>query len=235
MSDFSSTILPMRLALFALLFAAFAEASAQRGVLASPLPAELSDERALEVARQALTARGWTVLPQDRSNIEAERDGYAMRVFIGDKGLLFRDEAVQRGRGSRQRNREDNARSLTAVPQPEIDALRIDLAAAFAGKPPVAGGTPLPRPTGQILIAVPPGADPGEAMKVAREAFVGRRWSVKDDADGAFVADIRGSQESATLKVFVADGALRFIDRSTDRNGARARVPERWLNNLRAD
>src|SRR5262245_5703441 len=234
MSDFSSTILSMRLALFALLLAASVQASAQRGVLASPLPDNLSDGQVLEITRQVLTARGWRVTPEDRAALEAKKDISVLRVFIDEKGLLFRDEASRHGRGGgRQRNRDESTLQLGAVPQAEIDALRADLAAALAGGP-IAAGSPMKVPS-QVLLNVPAGADPQKAVAVTRSVFLGRRWHVKPDADGAFVADIRGAQESATLKVFFADGALRFIDRSTDRRGDKTQVPERWLNNIRAD
>ena len=223
----------MRLALLALLLAAFTQAHAQRGVLMSPLPEDLDTNRALDVTRQVLVARGWTLVPEDRSSIEAEKDRFGLRIFVEQRSLRFNDLS-QRGRGARQRNREDRPNPYAAVTQDELDGLRADLAAALAGKPPVAGVSS-PRAPGQLLIGVPAGADPKEVMDAARAAFVGRRWDVKENLDGAFVANIRGATDSANLKVFFADGALWFIDRSTDRRGAKTQVPERWLNNVRAD
>jgi len=223
----------MKAALFVVLFAAFAQAGAQSGVLVSSLPADDAPRGTLEVAGKVLVARGWTLTPSDRSTLDARKDNSRMRVFVSGRELRFTDQSV-RARGQKQREHREEGPHLTAVPQAEIDALRADLESAFAGTLPLAGVV-VPTMPGRVLIAVPAGADPQAVMKAARDAFVGRRWGLKDEADGGFVADIRGVQESATLKIFLADGALRFIDRSTDRKGGKAQVPERWLNNLRAD
>ena len=223
----------MKAALFAVLFAAFAHAGAQSGVLVSSLPADYETRGTLEVAGQVLAARGWTLTPSDYTALDARKDNSHMRVFVRGAQLRFSDQSV-RERGQKQREHREEGPHLTAVPQAEIDALRADLESAFAGTLPLAGVV-VPTMPGRVLIAVPAGADPQAVMKAARDAFVGRRWELKDEADGGFVADIRGVQESATLKVFLADGALRFIDRSTDRRGGKAQAPERWLNNLRAD
>jgi len=224
----------MRPTLFALLCAAVAQASAQSGVLVSPLPEDMGGAKAIEVARQVLAAHGWTLSPADRTSIEARKDNSGMRVFASDRALRFSDQSV-RPRGTKQREHRDEGPQLTAVPQSEIEALRTDLVAAFEGRLPLAGAAPVKTPSKVLLGGIPAGADPQRVMQAAREAFVGRRWEVKDDVDGAIIADIHGAQESATLKVFVADGALRYTDRSVDRKGARAQVPERWLNNIRAD
>lgn len=87
----------------------------------------------------------------------------------------------------------------------------------------------------QLLLEVPIGADPEKVMELTRDAFAGRKWAVGRDADGAVLARNRGPDVDATLKVFLAGGALRFIDGSVDRKGARAPAPERWLNYIRAD
>jgi hypothetical protein len=214
----------MKAALFIVLFAAFAQAGAQSGVLVSSLPEDYDTPGTFDIARKVLIARGWTVAPSDRTTLDARKDNSNMRIFIKGGELRFTDQSV-RASGQKQREHRDEGAQLTAVPQAELDRLRADLSSAFAG-----GGPPR-----QVLTVVPAGADPQEVMKAARGAFVGRRWEVKDEADGGFVADIQGVQESATLKVFLADGALRFIDRSTDRKGGKAQVPERWLNNIRVD
>ena len=224
----------MRSALFALLCVAAAQASAQSGVLVSPLPEDMGGAKAIEVARQVLAARGWTLAPSDRASIEARKDNSGMRVFASDRALRFSDQSV-RPRGMKQREHRDEGPHLTAVPQSEIEELRTDLLAAFEGRLPLAGAAPTRTPSRVLLGGIPAGADPRQVMQAARNAFVGRRWEVKDDVDGAFIADIHGAQESATLKVFVADGALRYVDRSVDRKGAKTPVPERWLNNIRAD
>jgi hypothetical protein len=208
----------MKAALFVVLFAAFAQAGAQRGVLVSSVPDGADARSTLEVARKVLVARGWTLAPSDRTTLDASKDNMNMRVFVSDGKLRFSDQSV-RPRGQKQREHREEGPQLTGVPQAEIDSLRADLVAALPGQ----------------LISVPAGADPQAVMKAARDAFTGRRWDVKEEADGGFVADIRGAQDSATLKVFLADGALRFLDRSTDRNGGKAQVPERWLNNIRTD
>ena len=223
----------MKAVLFAVLFAAFAHAGAQSGVLVSSLPADYETRGTLEVAGQVLAARGWTLTPSDYTALDARKDNSRMRVFVRGAQLRFSDQSV-RDRGQKQREHRDQGPRLTAVPQAELDALRADLVAAFEGGLPLAGAE-VPKVPGQVLLAVPAGADAQAVMKAARGAFVGRRWAVKDDADGGFVADIHGAQDSATLKVVLAEGALRFLDRSTDREGQRSQAPERWLNNIRAD
>jgi hypothetical protein len=223
----------MKAALFVVLFAAFAQAGAQSGVLVSSLPEDYETRGTLEVAGKVLVARGWTLAPSDRTTLDARKDNSRMRVFVRGYALRFADQSV-RDRGQKQREHRDEGPQLTAVPQAELDALRADLAAAFEGKHSLSGAA-VPKVPGQVLLVVPAGADTLAVMKAARDAFVGRRWEVTAEGDDAFVADIRGVQESTTLKVFLADGALRFIDRSTDRNGAKAQVPERWLNNIRVD
>ena len=213
----------MKAALFVVLLAAAAPVGAQSGVLVSSLPEGYDTLRVLEVAREVLIARGWTLAPSDQTTLDARKDNSKMRVFVGAGKLRFTDQSV-RDRGQRQREHRQEGRQLSAVPQAEIEGLSADLANALGG------GLP-----GQVLVAVPAGVDPEEVMKAARGAFVGRRWAVKDEADGGFVADIYGAQDSATLKVVLAEGALRFLDRSTDRKGQRSQAPERWLNNIRAD
>ena len=225
--------LVLRGALLALLCLAFAQAGAQSGVLVSSLPEDYDAQRTYEVARKVLVAHGWTLAPSDRTTLDARKDNSGMRVFVSSRALRFSDQSV-RARGQKQREHREEGPQLTAVPQAEVDALRADLVAAFEGRLPLAD-VAVAKVPGRVLIAVPAGADPQEVMKAARDAFAGRRWELKDEADGGFVADIRGAQESATLKVFLADNALRFTDRSTDRRGQKSQVPDRWLNNLRAD
>lgn len=223
----------MRIALLAVLLAAFAQAHAQKGVLVAPLPDGMDNQSILQVARQVLTARGWVLVPEDEITIEAKKDRSGIRVYVGEKALRYSDESV--GRRVRQRNRNEGPQ-FSAVPQEEIDALRADLSAAFAGKPPVAGLTPPPpRAPGQVLVGLPAGADPQRVMEAAYSAFAGRKWAVSRDADGALVARNRNLDIDATLKVFIGDGALRYIDGTVDRKGGKAQVPERWLNYIRAD
>lgn len=225
---------PLRAALFVVLLAMLAPANAQRGVLASPLPDDLDSKQILDVARQVLTRHGWTLVPQDAAAIEAEKDRSGLRIFLGDRALRFSDLS-QRPRGVRQREQRDEGPQLSAVPQNEIDALRGDLAAAFAGNLPLAGGKPL-KPTSQLLFnGFRRDAEAEKVMAAARSAFVGRRWEVRNDADGALIAHIHSVDVDSTLKVFLVDGALRFTDRSTDRKGGKASVPERWVNYVRAD
>ena len=223
----------MRIALFAVLLATFAQAHAQKGVLVTPLPEGMDNQSILQVARQVLTARGWALVPEDDNTIEAKKDRSGLRIYVGEKALRYSDESV--GRRARQRNREEGPQ-FAAVPQEEIDALRSDLSAAFAGKPPVVGLTPPPpRAPGQILVSLPAGADPQRVMEAAYSAFAGRKWAVSRDADGAVVARNRNFDIDATLKVFIGDGALRYIDGTLNRKGGKGQVPERWLNYLRAD
>lgn len=218
-------------AAFLAVLVACAPALAQRSALVDPLPQALEARQVLEIARGVFVARGWAASSSDSSSLLADKDLSSVRVFVAD-GALYLVDRSQRARGGRQRG--DRGTPLAAVPQQEIDALRSDLASAIAGAQGAVAAAPA-QSSSAVLLLAPAWADPKEAMTAARTAFVGRRWAVKDDADGGFVADIHGAQESATLKVFFADGALRFIDRSTDRRGGRAQVPERWLNNIRSD
>src|ERR1043165_8856554 len=223
----------MRIALLAVLLATFAQAHAQKGVLVTPLPEGMDNQSILQVARQVLTARAWALVPEDDNTIEAKKDRSGLRVYVGEKALRYSDESV--GRRARQRNREEGPQ-FAAVPQEEIDALRPALSAAFAGKPPVVGLTPPPpRAPGQILVSLPAGADPQRVMEATYSAFAGRKWAVSRDADGALVARNRNFDIDATLKVFIGDGALRYIDGTVDRKGGKGQVPERWLNYIRAD
>jgi putative oligomerization/nucleic acid binding protein len=226
----------MRFALLAVLLAAFAQAHAQKGVLVSPLPEGMDNTRVLEVARQVLTARGWVLVPEDALTIEAKKDRSGLRVFVGEKSLRYSDRSE--GRRMRQRNRDEGPQ-FAAIPQEEIDALRADLVAAFEGRPPVAlvaaASTAPVRATGQVLLAVPAGADPQQVMEAARSAFARRKWAVSRDADGALIVRNRNLDIDATLRVFIGDGALRYIDGTVDRKGGKAQVPERWLNYIRAD
>src|ERR1043165_9953019 len=215
----------MRIALLAVLLATFAQAHAQKGVLVTPLPEGMDNQSILQVARQVLTARGWALVPEDDNTIEAKKDRSGLRIYVGEKALRYSDESV--GRRARQRNREEG---------PQFAAVPPHLPAAFAGKPPVVGLTPPPpRAPGQILVSLPAGADPQRVMEAAYSAFAGRKWAVSRDADGAVVARNRNFDIDATLRVFIGDGALRYIDGTLNRKGGKGQVPERWLNYLRAD
>lgn len=221
----------MRFALFAVLLAAVAQTHAQRGVLVAPLPETMDNKQILEVARQVLTARGWTLVQEGTGTIEATKDRSGLRIFVGEKALRYGDQST--GPRMRQRNREEGPQ-LAAVPQQEIDGLRADLRAAFEGRLPLAGVAP-PKVPGQMLLPVPAGADPQKVMEAARNAFVSRRWAVSRDANGALIARNRNLDIDSTLKVFLADGALRFVDGTVDHRGGRSQVPERWLNYIRSD
>lgn len=94
---------------------------------------------------------------------------------------------------------------------------------------------PPPKAPGQVLATLPAGTDPEKAMQAAYNAFAGRKWAVSRDVEGAIVARNRNFDIDATLKVFVGDGALRYIDGTVDSKGRKAQVPERWLNYIRAD
>src|SRR6185436_7791275 len=219
--------LALRGAFFALLLAASSAAGAQRSVFVPSLPEGVDRQQALDVARQVLVAHGWTIIPADASAIEAEKEHAGLRIFVSDRAL--------RGRGVRQREHRDEGPALSAVPQAELDGLRADLLAAFAGKLPLAGSKPMKVPSELLLGGIPAGIEPEKVMQTARNAFAARRWEISADRDGAFIAHIRGNDAESTLRVFLADGALRFTDRTTDRKGQKAKVPERWMNYVRAD
>lgn len=90
-------------------------------------------------------------------------------------------------------------------------------------------------PSQVLLGGISAGADPRQVMEATRSAFARRKWAVSLDPSGVLVARIRYPDFDSTLRVFLADGALRFTDGTVDRKGARAQVPERWLNYVRAD
>ena len=90
-------------------------------------------------------------------------------------------------------------------------------------------------PTQVLLGDLPAGADRQRVMEAARDAFAARKWAVSSAADGVLVARIHYPDFDSMLRVFLADGALRFVDGTVDRKGARSQVPERWLNYIRAD
>lgn len=228
---------PTAATLILLLCLALAEANAQTNVLVSPLPQGLDSAQVLEIARQVLTARNWTVQPGgEEGSVEAENANSRIRVFVAGTALRYVDQS-RRPRGIRGRNyRADGPPQLAAVSQEVIDGLRADFTAALADKPAALAGKPAAPPSQVLLGNVPPRLDPARVMDAVRGALAGRRWSMLPDEDSAVVARIRSGDTESTLKVFLADGALRFIDRTTLRNGAeKAQVPERWINYLRAD
>ena len=110
------------------------------------------------------------------------------------------------------------------------------LFAAFTGAGAQPGGNlaPADQPS-KVLLVVPAGADRYRVMLATHNAFVRRKWVVGSDANGAVVARNRNLDVDATLRVFLAGGALRFIDSTVDAKGRKAEVPERWLNYIRAD
>jgi hypothetical protein len=222
----------MKAALLALLLAAFAQAHAQSGVLVSPLPEEVNSLQALEAARQVLVARGWMLVPVDRASIDARKENSGMRLFVSGRTLRFTDQSV-RSRGTKQREHREAGPQLTAVPQAEIDALRADLAAAFAGNLP-AGARPAAPPSHVLVSNVPP-ADPARVMDKVRLALVSRGWKVLPNEDAIVVAQNRSGETEARIRIFLADGALRYVDQSTQRGAGKAQVPERWIVYLRAD
>jgi hypothetical protein len=224
----------MKVALFTLFLAASAQAGAQSGVLVSPLPEEVGSQRALEVARQVLVAGGWTLVPVDDASIDARKENSSLRLFVSNRALRFNDQSV-RARGTKQRDHRESGPQLTAVPQAEIDALRADLTTAFAGNLPAGAAKPAaPAPTQVLFAAIPTGVEPERVMNVTRSVFVGRRWEVSDGGAGALIARIRSGDTESTLRVSLADGVLRYSDRSTER-GQSSQVPERWLKNVRGD
>jgi hypothetical protein len=235
--------LPLRAALFVLLLAAFIPAEAQRGVLVSPLPDNLDKKQILDLAGQVLVRRGWTLVPQEAASIEAEKEHSGLRLFVSDRALRFSDLS-QRPRGVRQREQREEGSPLTALPQKELDALRTDLAAAFAGQPRAADATSIAdRPQSQVLMRVAPGSEAERVMDKVRVALSTRAWKLLPDEEGAVVAQNRSGELEARLKIFLAGDQLRFIDQSTrsdslSRRGEKiekAQVPERWIGCLRAD
>src|SRR5678815_5535518 len=103
----------MKAALFVVLFAAFAQAGAQSGVLVSSLPEDYETRGTLEVAGKVLVARGWTLAPSDRTTLDARKDNSRMRVFVRGYALRFADQSV-RDRGQKQREHRDEGPQLTA-------------------------------------------------------------------------------------------------------------------------
>src|SRR5262245_53008413 len=213
----------MRIALFALLLAGFALGHAQTDALVSPLPEGANSGQVLSITRQVLVARGWKLITKDRASLQVENGRSAMRVFVADGALRFSDLS-QGSQAPRQRYSEENRPKYDAVSAQDIATLRADLAAALDGKRAV-----------QVLLAVPAGADAQRVMEAARNAFARRRWGVSSDAEGALVARNRTFDVDATIRVFYADGALRFIDGTVDAKGRKAQVPERWLSYIRGD
>ena len=236
--------LPLRSALFALLGLAFAEAAAQTAVLVAPLPQGFATAQILYVTRQVLLGRKWTVLSEDERSLIAENDGSSLRIIVDSDAVRYVDRSrPPRGGGAagRRNRREPREELLSAVPQAELDGLRADLAAAMAAGPsaipgtaPIAGKPAVP--TGQVLVAKLPNVDPVRAGDAVRLALASRGWKLLPEEDGAVVAHQRNGDADAKVKIFLADGALRFIDQSTRRDGAsKAQVPERWIGYLRAD
>ena len=221
-----------RAMLFVLLGAICAVASAQRNVLYSPLPTGTNRQQAMEAAWRVLVARGWLPAQTDRDSLEARKGMSGIRIAMRDNSLRYQD-MTERAR-MRQRNREEGP-SLTAIPQPELDGLRADLAAAFAARFPPVPGIPVATPSEVLLGGIDSRADPASVLEVARRAFVDRRWNVSAEGEETFVARIHAVDTDSTLRVFVADGALRYTDHTVDRRGAKGNTPDRWIANVRAD
>lgn len=223
----------LRATLFALLVGASGGASAQRNFNLAPVPEGVGREQALEVAGQVLSARGWSPTQTDMDSLEAQKSISGIRITFRNGMLRFGDLS-ERQRGEKQRHHRESGAQIAAIPQPEIDGLRADLATAFAGSRP-AGTSKAATVPSQVLLSVSPTLDPARVMAATRRAFVGRRWEVRPDESGSLVANLRSGDTDSTLRVFLADGALRYTDRTTGRNGQRDKVPERWIGYLRSD
>ena len=228
----------MRPVLFGLLFTAFTHAGAQSGVLVSPLPDGVDSRQALEAARRVLVARGWELVPEDRASVEGYKGNSGVRMFAGDRELRFTDLSL-RPRGSNAREYRESGPQLAAIPQTEIDGLRADLVAAFAGKFAAVPGAAPGTLSVVLFDRIDPGLSSKTVMDAARRAFIGRRWNVTPEGEAVFVAQIKRFETDATLRVFFANGALHYAD-ITNRYGEqryrdKSRLPERWINNLRAD
>jgi hypothetical protein len=221
-------ILSMRVALFAILLLTFAGAHAVADVLVSPLPAGVDGEKILQMTRDVLSARGWELIPEDASTIEARKTGIGLRIFIADNALRFSDRA-QTSRTGRNRDRRG---ARVAVAEEEIDALRTDLAAAFAGNPPVAGAA------GRLLLGdLPRNLSDEQILRVVWSALAGRRWVVQPGDGDTVVAELKSVDTTGHLKVFMVAGELRYTDEGTKNrsSGAASRLPDNWIANLRAD
>jgi len=76
-------------------------------------------------------------------------------------------------------------------------------------------------------------------MPVTRSGCRAAAAISETESEEVFVAQIRTFETDATLRVFLADGALRYAD-ITNRYGEQryrdvSKLPERWISNLRAD
>jgi hypothetical protein len=222
--------LALRLAALALLLGA-GGASAQRNFTLAPVPEGVGREQAPEVARQVLSARGWSPTQTDMDSLEAQKSLSGIRITFRNGTLRFSDLS-ERQRGEKQRHHRESGAQLAAIPQPELDGLRADVATAFAGNLPAGAAKPEAAPS-QVLLAVSPNLDAARVMAATRRAFTGRRWEVKQEEGGSLVAHLRSGESDSTLQVFLADGALRYTDRTTGRSGERSKVPERWIGYLR--
>lgn len=230
----------MKAAFLAVLMLAAPAAMGQGAVLVAPLPEGLDASRVLALTRHVLEARKWDVEPaSDGISLVADNDTSTLRITVDRDAVRYVDR-VRRARpgGARQRNRESNE-PLAAVPQAEIDALRADLLAAFANPPAHLAGTrpptkPAPAPS-RVLYGDLPKADPARVLDKARLALVARGWKLVPAEEDVIVAQNTSGETDVSIRIFVADGALRYHDRSTRRGGGKGEVPERWLANLRRD
>ena len=212
-----------RLAWVALLFIASA-AQAQRGALVAPLPEGLAPGQILEITSRVLLSQGWRVSVPDDKSVLADKSQARMRIFVENGALTYYD--VSRRAGKR-------ASPFVAVPQSAIDELQGALTAALSAPGGAAIAAPLPPPA-KLLVGNIPAVDPQRLMDTVRAAFGARGWQMLPDEDSAIVAHLRNGDGDARLKVFFADGALRYVDQST-RRGVADKAPERWVANLRSD
>lgn len=199
--------------------------AAQDKVLVDRLPASLSPESALQLARAALLGRSWKVLASDAASITAQNGDSQVRFYVAGGALRYADE------------REPAAPRL-------ISALRSDLAAALGQDvtaAPPSRPAPLAALGGRQLMTKPADIDAETMLRAVRIGLEKRKFTILSSGEpGVVAAQFANRRLSSTWKLYL-DGDRLMLSDTTMRLSRRgdetepAETPAGWLNNVRAD
>jgi len=215
----------MRKLLFLLLACAACIGAAQDNVLVDRLPASVSPESAMQLARAALLGRSWKVLAGDAASITAQNGNSQVRFYVASGALRYADE------------REP-------VPPRLITALRADLAAALGQDmtaAPQSRLAPLAALGGSQLLTKPADIDAETMMRAVRIGLEKRKFTILPSGQsGVVAAQFANRRLSSTWKLYL-DGDRLMLSDTTMRLSRRgdetepAETPAGWLNNVRND
>jgi len=214
----------------------FAAAAEDRDLVA-PLPPGVGTSQVMDLVRATLTARDWRVLSSDAISVTAESRNSRIRLYVLGTALRYSDQADS-VHGSKQRS--DDSAPLVPVPPARVADLRGDLVATLGTdlpSAPAAARSTAPTGLGLVLIGdLPPNLSDQQVMRAVTSALAGRRFRVTPEGDAAVTGRLRKGLNNTTLRIFKEGNTLRYLDTTTTRvTGDVSDVPERWVDNLRAD